>query len=663
MPDKKNTPEGSLNQIIGIGEAYQKILARLDLATIHDLVHHYPSRYLDYRVHTPIKDLKEKQDVSFLGTIGEPKRFVSHSGKLIIQATATDKTGSIKLTWFNTPYITRVIIPGKSYLIAGKTSYWGPLLTLISPIIEPEGGTSLHTHGLVPIYPLTARLTSRFLRQKIHLALETTALKDPLSDSVLAPLGLMGYPISLKNIHFPKSPLSQKLADTRLAFNSHLAINLNNQIELKKLPVSPHLTIDEKLHHNLTKTLPFSLTTGQQKAIQAGYNDLRGDHFTHRLVQGETGSGKTVVVFFYAAQVLANQYSFGLLAPTEILAEQHYQSFLAFGIPPKQVCLVTSSNPLKKIPNQATIFIGTHALLNQLPPKLAYPLAAVTVDEQHKFGVEQRQSLNQRNPSPHLFNLTATPIPRTLALGLFGEVAITTLTQKPKSRLPVKTWIVSPSRYQKSDPWIRSQLKNGSKIFVVTPLIHSTKKNEGESAEKNFLEYKRKFSDLTKVFLIHGKMPEKKVSQTVKQFKKEKGAILVSTSIIEVGIDIPEADIIIIHSAERFGLASLHQLRGRVGRGDRQSYCLLVPTKDEQEEEERLTLLRKYHSGLVLARMDLKLRGSGELFGTKQHGWFPVRLKNFWNKKLFVQAKELAKKIVAKDMREAAAIANNLLTC
>lgn len=662
MADKKNSTNDLLNQISGIGEAYQKILSRLELATIRDLVHHYPNRYLDYRVSTPIKKLTVKKDVSFVATIGEPKRFISKSGKLIIQAEAVDQTGKIKLTWFNNAFISRVIIPGESYLIAGKTSFWADKLTIIAPIIERAGGTSIHTHGLVPIYPLTARLTSRFLRQKIHLALQSTTINDPLDNSILTPLGLTSYPVSLRNIHFPKDQITQNQADMRLAFNNHLAINIINQIELKKLPASPQLIIDEKLHENLIKTLPFSLTAGQNKAIQAGYNDLALGHFSHRLIQGETGSGKTIVILFYAAQTLANQASFALLAPTEILAQQHYQSFLTFGIPKTQISLVTSSHPLKQIPVKATIFIGTHALLNQLPVKLSHPLAGVAVDEQHKFGVQQRQALTQRNPPPHLFNLTATPIPRTIALGLFGEVAITTIPQKPKNRLPVTTWIISPRRYQKSDPWIRSQLKNGSKIFVVTPLIHTTKVATLESAEKKFLEYKHKFSDITKVFLIHGEMSGKNVTEIVNQFKAEKQAILVSTSIIEVGIDIPEADVIIIHSAERFGLASLHQLRGRVGRGERQSYCLLVPTKDELEEEQRLALLRKYHSGLKLAKMDLRLRGSGELFGTKQHGWLPVRLKNFWGKKLFVKAKEVAKKIVDKDVLEAVTIANNLLT-
>ena len=663
MADNRKSPADSLDQIAGIGPSYQKILARLDLATIHDLIHHYPCRYLDYRISTPINQLAVKIDVSFTATIGEPKHFTSKSGKLITQAEAVDSTGKIKLTWFNNSFISRVIIPGEKYLIAGKTSFWADKLTIIAPIIERVGQTSIHTHGLVPIYPLTAKLTSRFLRQKIHLALESTMIKDPLDQAIIKELNLFSYRDSLQAIHFPKNPSTQNAADLRLAFNHHLAINLNNQIELKKLPQAPAITIDQKLHHRLIKTLPFTLTAGQQKAIRAGYSDLTKSRFTHRLIQGETGSGKTVVIYFYASQLLANHYSFALLSPTEILARQHYLTFLKFGLPKTQVVLVTGTKPLKETPKKPTIFIGTHALLNQLPQNLTIPLAAVAIDEQHKFGVEQRQVLVKRNPSPHLFNLTATPIPRTLALGIFGEVSISTLSQKPKNRLPVKTWVVPPTRYQNSTSWIKDQLTSGSKIFVVCPLIHESEKSRGtHGVEKTYQEYQKKYHMNSPIFMIHGEMAIEKIGEAMASFKKAKQAILVSTSIIEVGIDIPEADVIIIHSAERFGLASLHQLRGRVGRGERQSYCLLVPTKDEQEEEDRLILLQTHHSGLMLSKMDLRLRGSGELFGTRQHGWLPVRLKNFWNKKLFGQAREVALDLIAQNEKEAPAIAKALLT-
>lgn len=659
----KFSPAASLDQIKGIGPSFQKLLGRLDLTTIRDLLHHYPSRYLDYSITTPIRQLRANHEVSFTAAISKPKRFSSKSGKLVVQAEATDKTGEIKLTWFNNPFIERLIKPDSQYLIAGKTSFFSNKLTLISPTIEPVGTTSLHTSGLVPIYPLTAKLTSRFLRTKIHFLLQNHHLPDPLPEKIRHDLNLPGYHESLDHIHLPQKKEEQEKADLRLAFNHHLAQNIINLINLAKLPPATSIVIDRTLHRRLVETLPFVLTTGQKKAISASYVDLTKSNPSHRLIQGETGSGKTVVVFFLAAQCLAHKQSFCLLAPTEILARQHHQSFLKLGLPKSQLLLVTASSPLKKVPDRPTIFIGTHALINQLPTKLPVNLNTVVVDEQHKFGVSQREALSLRNPGVHLFNLSATPIPRTLALGLFGEVEITTIKGKPKNRLPVKTWVITPDRYRNSHAWFQSQLATGSKIFVVTPLIRQSEKLEDvASVEKVYHQYQKDYGPLTKVFMLHGQMENEAIQSTLDQFKNTNGGILVATTIIEVGIDIQQADIIVIHSAERFGLATLHQLRGRVGRGERESYCFLVSSDSDEATTERLKLMEKYHSGLILAKKDLRLRGSGELFGTRQHGWLPVRLKNFWNRRLYQTAKTIARDLVTQDQIQAAAIANNLLT-
>lgn len=661
MAVKSASINDTLTSIPGIGPASSEKFERLGLVTVHDLLHHYPSRYLDYTKHVTISQLTEKKDVSFMATISQPKRFVSRTGKLIIQATASDYTGKIKLTWFNTPYVERLIEVGEKYLIAGKTSMWNDQLTLVSPVLEKDGTNSLHTKGLVPIYPQTAKLTSRFIRQKIKISLDIVKPIDPLPREIIENNNLYTYNESLNQIHFPKTLDKLQKADERLAFNHHLAINLNNQIELKKLPLSSELKINHTLDKQITNQLPFKLTSGQKRAIKDGYSDLSKSEYTHRLIQGETGSGKTVVIFFLANQALSNNMSFVLMAPTEILAIQHYESFSKLGLSKNNLMLVTGKNKLHENQNP-TIYIGTHALLNQLSSKTTFPIAAIAIDEQHKFGVEQRQSLIHRDPAPHLFNLTATPIPRTIALGLFGEVSVTTIGSKPKNRLPIKTWVTSPSHFEKGDNWLSQQLENGSKIFVVTPLIHNSEKLKAESAEKIYEKYQKKFGNKTDIYLIHGQMKPDEIDKTLNQFKSKKGGIMVGTSIIEVGVDIPEADIIIIHSAERFGLASLHQLRGRVGRGERQSYCLLIPTTDEQEQTERLQLLEKYHSAIKLAKMDLKLRGSGELFGTRQHGWLPVRLKSFWSKESFVKAKAVAKEIVAENIDMAATIANRLVS-
>ena len=635
----------SVAAIPGIGPTYSHKLSRLQIASVRDLLHHYPSRFLDYRKQTAINEIRPKTDVSFLATLGEAKRFNTKSGKSVTTVTAEDRTGKINLTWFNNPYIGRLIKPGEKYLIAGKASFFSDKITLISATIEPTTGQSLHTHGLVPIYPLTAGISSRFLRQKIKLALAKTTLPE-------------SYAASLHAIHFPIDPTDHLAADKRLAFNHHLLLNITNLAEIRKLPPSPDLVIDRVLHRHLVASLPFKLTPGQLKAVENSYPDLTQTSFTHRLIQGETGSGKTVVAFFLAAQALAARQSLCLLAPTKILASQHYQTFLKFGLPKNQVALITGKKPLTKVPPQPTIFIGTHALLTQLPQKLTFPLAAVVIDEQHKFGVKQRGELLTRQPTPHLFNLTATPIPRTLALGLFGEVAITNLAGKPKNRLPVKTWVLDQSRFEKSTTWLKQQVEQGSKIFAVAPTIHGLGEKAG--AEKIFKRYQTTCGSFTPVYLIHGQMKSETIEKTLSAFKKAQGGILVATTIIEVGVDIPEADVIIVHGADNFGLATLHQLRGRVGRAFRQGYCLLVSDSNEEEANTRLKLMEKYHSGLTLAKMDLRLRGAGELFGDRQHGWLPVRLKNFWNKTLFKQAKSVAIALLEKDEPRALAIARRL---
>ncbi|MBU1256512.1 DEAD/DEAH box helicase family protein, partial [Patescibacteria group bacterium] len=428
---------------------------------------------------------------------------------------------------------------------------------------------------------------------------------------------------------------AQDLADQHLSYAQHLKINLKNLRELAKKPPAINIPINQKLHQQGLKKLPFTLTLGQKKALINSYQDINSTTPSRRLVHGDTGSGKTAGLILLANQCINANLSFVLLAPTQILAKQHQNTFKKMSLFPKNVSLVTAQTKLKPT-NKPQIYIGTHALLNQLPKKLKCPVAILAIDEQHKFGVKQRQALLKRSPSPHIINLSATPIPRTIALGLFGEVKISVIKEKPSGRIPVKTWIMDKQRLKKGNDWLANQLKKGNKIFVVCPNI------EAKSAAniKDILpQYQEKFAKNYPIWSLHGKTPANERDKILASFKKCKAGILVATPLIEVGIDIPKANIIVIHSAERFGLAQLHQLRGRVGRGQGQAYCLVIPSHSEQTATDRLQLLTKHSSGLQLAKLDLKLRGAGELFGQKQHGRLPVRLKHFWNRNLFQQAK------------------------
>lgn len=654
--------EDAITTIKGVGDSTSDKLTHLGVETVCDLLHHYPSRYYDFSTPVPIRNLIEGKNQSFIATIGKVSSFFSKNGRLFIQATATDSSGKIILTWFNNPFIKRLIKENSVYTIAGKVSFWGKGLTVIAPVIEPGNTPSINTGGIVPIYPQTEGITSKWLRTKAHSILSNTTIEDPLSRDITSPLNLLSESEAYQNIHFPKSKELRREADKRLSFNEHLRINLQNQLELKDLGSSVPLKINSDISQSTISKIPFTLTPDQEKTVKSIYKDIQSQEFTHRLIQGDTGSGKTVTIIFAADQCIANKFSCVLMAPTEILATQHFKTFRSMSIFPEHIQLITGSNKEKPITNKPMIYIGTHSLLTSLPEKLKHAVAFVAIDEQHKFGVNQRQELQKRTPVPHLFNLSATPIPRTVALGLLGDINISNITHKPLNRLSTKTFVVAPSHFRKSPDWLREQLAKGSQIFVVCPNIQDHDTGVA-SVEKIAKSYQKIANNDYPVYSLHGKMKSEEQNEILSQFKEKGSGILVATSLIEVGIDIPAANVMIIHSAERFGLASLHQLRGRVGRGEEQGYCFLVPSTDDEEETERLQLLQKYKSGLILAQKDLRLRGAGEVFGTRQHGSLPTRLKYFWSKNLFLSAKQIAKSLVSKNTPVAKQIASKLETC
>lgn len=654
------SPKDAISQVKGIGPVIREKLEKLGIQTIGDLLKHYPRTYLDFSKQVNIKSLQNKTPSSFLATITLPKVFNSSSGKLITQAYAEDSTGKITLTWFNNPYIKRLIKENTEYSIAGKPSFFGKGLTIISPIIEEGNSFSLNTKGLVPVYPQTDGVTSRWLRKKIHELLLEVELTDPLANTLLNETELLSLPEALHKIHFPAESSQRWQADKRLSYNEHLRININNWLEREKLGSSVKVVFSTKISTQTKRLLPFTLTPGQTKVVKHLEKDLKTESFTHRLIQGETGSGKTAPLVFAANQCLSSGYSGAILAPTEILASQHLETFKKYSLFPEQITLVTAASPLV-VTNKPTLFIGTHALLNQLPTETKPPLAFIAIDEQHKFGVSQREILMKRKPLPHLFNLSATPIPRTVALGLLGDLEISTIIHKPLNRLPVKTFVVSPTKFKDSPQWLTKQLEDGNQIFVVCPNISEHDKTIS-SVEKQALAYQKLLPKKFPVLSLHGRVSREEQQTVLEKFKQTAGSILVSTSLIEVGIDIPSANIMIIHSAERFGLAQLHQLRGRVGRGGSQGYCFLVPSNDDEVETDRLQLLQKYRNGLVLAQKDLRLRGAGEIYGEKQHGSLQTRLKYFWSKKLFLLSKANAQKLIREDRQKAKEIATSLLT-
>lgn len=651
--------QSPITEVKGVGEATQEKLQKLSILSVKDLLNHLPSRYLDYSMPVNISELNEKSAFAFKAKITNLKSVYTRSHKLLTQAKAVDQTGTITLTWFNNPFIKKLINEDQEYTVAGKPTIFAGKLTIISPIIESSDSISINSKGLVPIYPQTAGINSRLIRKYVYSVLDTSTINDPVDQQTLKELDLLALDLSYKQIHFPKTKNERWQADKRLSFNEHLKINITNQIEQQRLGASPSTKINQSINLQTEKELPFKLTLDQQKTVLDIYKDIQKKTFTHRLIQGDTGSGKTATLLFAAHQALASKHSCAIIAPTEILANQHYSTFKKYSIFKDSIKLITANSHPESINDQPEVYIGTHAVFSQLPTKLKFPLLFIAVDEQHKFGVDQRHALLERAPVPHLINLSATPIPRTVALGLLGEINISSINSAPQDRLTTKTFCLSENKFSESYSWLNKELQNGNQIFVVCPQIND-KGGSVASVEKYFKHYQKHFGSKYPVYSVHGKMKSQEQNEAISKFKESKAGILVATSLIEVGIDIPSANIMIIHSADYFGLAQLHQLRGRVGRGGKQGYCFLVSSTEETVEVERLNLLKKHHSGLILAQKDLRIRGAGEVFGTKQHGSLQTRLKYFWSKKLYLQAKKVASKLISENLVKTTMLASEL---
>lgn len=639
-----------VTSIPGVGDAYQKKLQNLNISTVRDLINHFPSRYIDYQNLTPIGKIKPDQNVCIKAQV-ESITSNRTKGRLTIQtALVKDSSGPIKITWFNQPYLTTTLKKGETYYFTGKTQTYRGRLTINSPQFEPEKKIQLHSQRLVPVYPQTEGVSSKWLRHKIHIVLNNEKIKltDPLSSGTLEEYSLKPLDKSYHNIHFPKNKSAVDKSQDRLAFNDLLSIYLKSQLTKKqwKSHTSRSVSIDKDKHQQLLDLLPFQLTQAQQDAIQQLFNNISNNYPTNTLLQGDVGSGKTIVALSAVLQTLLDGKQVIIMAPTQVLAQQHQETFSQilepFGFKPK---LVTGETDVK---DPHSLLIGTHALLHRPETINNKKLGLIVIDEQHRFGVLQRSQYLENDPIPHIITISATPIPRSLALSIYGHVQIAPLRQLPKERKPIKTWLVDQGKRDDALSWIKKEItETKQQAFVVCPLIEPSKAKgfkDVKAATTVYEELKNNYFSNLKLKLLHGKLSSEEKNKIINNFKKQKSDILVTTPVIEVGIDIKTATIIMIENAERFGLAQLHQLRGRVGRDDKQAYCILV--SDDAEQKERLQHLTKTNDGFKLAKTDLKLRGSGELFGTSQAGHIDTQFNAFWDKTLNDNAKELAKTLL-----------------
>ena len=668
-PSKEATSglDAPVTRMSGIKKGYAQRLANLGVHTIGDLLYLYPRRYLDYRRLKTIHQLQYGEEVTIIGTVWDCQARDTRRGQQLITCVLGDYTGTIQAVWFNQPWLVDKFTPGTQLVISGKVDQYLGRLCFQAPEWEQLDRKQIHTGRLVPVYPLTEGITQKWLRSVINQVVEYWAprLPDHLPEARRASLQMMAMGEAVQNIHFPNSPEALEAARRRLAFDEFLFIQLGvlrQRHQWRSAPGRPVQMRQEVLHAFL-ESLPYQLTDAQRKVLQEILADLEQSVPMNRLLQGDVGSGKTVVALAAMLGTAADGGQCAIMAPTEILAEQHSRSItgLLNAFQQRQpdwqfpVCLLTGSVPASQreplyqavASGQAKLVIGTHALIQETVE--FSDLRLVVIDEQHRFGVQQRTMLRGKGYNPHVLVMSATPIPRSLALTLYGDLDLSVIDEMPPGRRQVRTYWLSPMERERAYGFIRSQVEQGRQAFIICPLVEESEKIEAKSAVEEHAYLAREvFPDL-KLGLLHGRMKAEEKDAVMERFRKGELHILVSTAVVEVGIDVPNATVILVEGANRFGLAQLHQFRGRVGRGEHQSYCLLLADSVTPEAEARLNAISSTHDGLKLAEEDLKLRGPGEFFGTRQSGLPDIHLARLSDVGLLELARAQAKEIFEMD--------------
>jgi ATP-dependent DNA helicase RecG len=627
-----------LTVLQGVGPRHAETLTQLGMKTLGDMLYYYPRRYEDYSQLKPIKALFYGDVVTVLGTIQSVHTRPIRGGKMsIIEVVISDTTGSLRLSYFNQPWLANRFKQGDAIAVSGKVDQYLGRLVMNSPDWEPVEVENLHTARIVPIYSLTEKVTQKWLRGIMNQVVTHWApnVVDALPEKIKLGARLVSLSEALMQVHFPVSQDRLKAARERLAFDEifYLQMGALRQKRDWKSADARRFAVPTEWLDARVGGLPFALTSAQKKSLDEICADLDSGKPMNRLVQGDVGSGKTVVAALAAAIVVTGGAQAAIMAPTSILAEQHYRNFtnlLAGEGGPMQeneIRLLVGSTPdIRKeeirqglLDGSVKMVIGTHAVIE--PDVLFKDLQFIVIDEQHRFGVEQRKELRSKGTNPHLLVMTATPIPRSLALTVFGDLDISVIDEMPVGRQPVSTHVLRPQERERAFTLIRGQIRDGRQAFVVYPLIDENEKIEARAAVDDFEVLSKEIFPKLKLGLLHGRMKPAEKDEVMMKFRDGQFDILVSTTVVEVGVDVPNSTVMLIEGADRFGLAQLHQLRGRVGRGAEQSYCLLIPTHEDAAENERLQAMAQTNSGFELADLDLKTRGPGEFLGTRQAGF------------------------------------------
>ncbi len=651
-----------IDAVKGIGEKTKKVFERAGINRVGDLLHYYPKTYDTFAPPVPISEVQEDALVCVCGIIDRPVT-VRYVKRMQIAATVLrDETGTLNTSWFHMPYLKNTLKPGAKYIFRGRIIKKGQQLFLEQPAVF-DVQSYLEMRGtLQPLYPLTEGLTNKMVSKAVRQALEKAELtREVLPMEARKQYNLAEYHFALEQIHFPKDLHHMMLARHRLVFDEFfLFILALRSLKQNRVEVRHHFCIEKKpLADQVISRLPYALTKAQQKVWRELEQDLTGPKVMARLIQGDVGSGKTVLAVLALLLTAENGYQGSIMVPTEVLARQHYESFKELfreqGLPFQAVLLTGSMTAREKKQayrlieeGEAQIIIGTHALIQE---KVQYQsLALVVTDEQHRFGVKQREALAGKGETPHTIVMSATPIPRTLAVILYGDLDISVVDELPANRLPIKNCVVGTSYRKKAYEFIEKEIKAGRQAYVICPMVEESEAIEAENVIEYTDRLRAALDKAIRVEYLHGKMKPKEKNEIMERFAEGEIQVLVSTTVVEVGVNVPNATVMMIENAERFGLAQLHQLRGRVGRGGFQSYCIMVRSSDSQKTKERLEILNQSNDGFYIAGEDLKLRGPGDLFGIRQSGILDFKLGDvFQDAAILQEASQAASRLLEED--------------